>query len=422
MVSVPASPLNRILPRRASQLVSESLADTRVVLVQGARQCGKSTLAAQIARTTAASWFSLDRTETRHAAEADPTAFVRQAAPMVIDEIQRVPELLLSIKELVDACGAPGAFLLTGSARLLGLRAVPDALPGRMETIELWPLSQGEIDGAPDGFVDAAYALGADLRHQSALTPRDYAERIARGGFPEAIARSGRRRTAFHVQYVADLINRDVIQVANITQGHELRALIGLLAGRSGGLLVPANLAGNLSITRPTVERYIRLLEEVFLVKRIPAWSRNLGTRVTAIPKVAFVDSGIATSLLGEDADSLARPGSPLGGLLEGFVAMELARQLTWSQQMATLYHYRTRDQVEVDLVVANPRGQVVGIEVKAGMTVRTDDFRGLRHLADRLGDDFTAGFVLHLGDQSLRFGPKLAAVPLSALWQCGSV
>lgn len=306
---------------------------------------------------------------------------------MVIDEVQRVPELLLAIKEAVDTDPRPGRFLLTGSARLLGLRGLPDALPGRMETVELWPLSQGEIDGTPDGFVDAIFASGPELRHTSTEDRAGYVDRVLRGGFPEAIARAARRRERFFDSYLADLINRDVIQLSEIERGPEMRALTRLVAARSGQLVVPGTLGNELGLSRQTVGRYLSLLEEVFLIKRIPAWSRNIGSRAVSTPKGAFVDSGIAADLLGLDAAGLRQPGGRLGLLLEGFVAMEIARQLTRSRERAELYHYRTKDGVEVDIVLENRRGQVVAIEVKASATVRAEDFSGIRHLANRIGD-----------------------------------
>ncbi|GAA1145105.1 ATP-binding protein [Kribbella jejuensis] len=416
------SPIGRILPRRATAAVTDALGDTRVVLVNGARQCGKSTLVAQIAAEHGAQWRSLDRATTRQAATYDPTEFVADADPMVIDEVQRVPELLLAIKEAVDTDPRPGRFLLTGSARLLGLRGLPDALPGRMETIELWPLSQGEIGEQPDGFVDAVFALGPELRHSSTETRPGYIERITRGGFPEAVARTARRRERFFDSYVADLINRDVLQLSEIERGPEMRALTRLVAARSGQLLVPGALGNDLGLPQPTVKRYLGLLEEVFLIKRIPAWSRNLNTRAVGTPKVAMVDSGIAANLLGMDAESLRRPDRPLGALLEGFVAMEIARQLSWSKQRAELYHYRTRDQVEVDIVLENRQGQVVAIDVKAASTVKAEDFRGIRHLSTRLGADLVAGIVLYTGQQTLPFGPQFRAVPISALWETAQV
>jgi predicted AAA+ superfamily ATPase len=418
MAQVPQSPIGRILPRHATTAVEEALADTRVVLVNGARQCGKSTLVAQVGAERGMEWRSLDRAATREAARADPTEFVAIDSTLVIDEVQRVPDLLLAIKETVDADPRPGRFLLTGSARVLGLRGLPDALPGRMETIELWPLSQGEIDGMPDGFVDATFALGPELQHTSNESRAGYIDRVTRGGFPEAVARTPRRRERFFDSYVSDLINRDVIQLSEIERGAEMRALTRLVAARSGQLLVPATIAGELGLSQPTIHRYLRLLEEVFLIKRIPAWSRNLSSRAIHTQKVAMVDSGVAANLLGLDAGSLRPPTGPLGGLLEGFVAMEIARQLTWSQQRVELYHYRTKEKIEVDLVLENRRGQVVAIDVKAASTVRTEDFRGLRHLAERVGDDFLVGIVLYTGTQTLPFGPGLRAVPVSALWE----
>lgn len=415
------SPLGRILPRRAATAVETALTDTRVVLVNGARQSGKSTLVAQIGRARAADWRSLDNAALREAAASDPTEFVAGAGLMVIDEVQRVPELLLAIKATVDEDPRPGRFLLTGSARVLGLRGVLDALPGRMETIELWPLSQGEIEGRPDGFVDAVFALGPELRHTSRETRSTYIDRVVRGGFPEAAARTGVRRERFLDSYVADIVNRDVIQLSEIERGPEMHSLIRLLAARSGQLLVEATLARELGISQPTIARYLGLLEEVFLIKRLPAWSRNLSARAVRTPKVSMVDSGVAANLLDLDAGRLRPPASPLGGLLEGFVVMEVARQLSWSRQRAELYHYRTKDGVEVDAILENRRGQVVAIEVKAASTVRTEDFRGISHLADRLGQDLVAGIVLYTGQQTLPFGPRFRAMPIGALWEVGT-
>ncbi|MGN2636359.1 ATP-binding protein [Nocardia takedensis] len=390
-----------------------------MVLVNGARQSGKSTLVRLVAKERDTEWRDLDLASTRQAALTDPDGFIESPDLMVIDEIQRAPDLLLAIKAQVDRDPRPGRYLLTGSARVLGLRALPDTLVGRMETIELWPFSQGEIDSTPDAFIDAVFEHGPEIRHNSEVTRTDYAERIVRGGFPEAIARTNeKRRRAFFDNYVGDLIARDVRQLSDIERTTEMRTLVRMLAARSGQLLVPSSLGNDLGLGANTVKRYLSLLEEVYLVKRIPAWSRNLSSRATMTPKVAFVDSGIAASLIGADTRSLLRPGGHLGPLLEGFVLMELARQIGWSTEDVTLSHYRTKDQVAVDAVLENRRGQVVGIEIKAASTVGPDDFRHLRHLADRLADDFITGIVLHTGHQTLPFGPKLRAVPISALWQ----
>ena len=217
MVRVNPSPLGKLLARHSETALTEALADTRVVLVTGARQCGKSTLLGLVAKGRDAEWRNLDAAATRQAAAADPDGFVDSAGLMVIDEIQRVPDLLLAIKEQVDADPRPGRYLLSGSARVLALRGLPDTLPGRIETIELWPFSQGEIDGTADRFVDAIFDEGGGLGHGSAVTRQEYAERVVRGGFPEAIARTNpRRRERFFDSYLADLVAREVSQLSEI--------------------------------------------------------------------------------------------------------------------------------------------------------------------------------------------------------------
>ncbi|MBO3739690.1 ATP-binding protein [Actinoplanes flavus] len=408
-----------LLPRHAERLISAALQDTRVVLVSGARQSGKSTLVRLLAGDRAAERRDLDREQDRAAALADPSGFVAFDELMVIDEIQRVPELLLAIKVSVDEDPRPGRFLLTGSSSLFGLRSAPDALPGRMETVELWPFSQGEIDGMPDRFIDTVFRRGPEIRHESTVSRADYASRIVRGGLPEAVARTDvRRRGRFLDSYVQALIDRDVRELARIEQAPQLRTLIRLLAARSASLIVPGALESGLGLSRPTIARYMQLLEEVHLIKRIPGWSRNLGSRVTHAPKLVFVDSGIAAQQLAVDPHALLRPGQPFGPLLEGFVVSELARQSTWSDELVDLYHYRDQNKVEVDVILENRQRQVVAIEVKAASTVRSDDFTGLRKIAGRLGDDLIAGIVLYTGTSTLPFGDRMRAVPVSALWE----
>ena len=360
----------------------------------------------------------LDDPATLRAAKDDPTGFVEHDGLMVIDEIQLAPELLSPIKVDVDLDPKPGRFLLTGSSRILAMRTLPDALPGRMETIELWPFSQGELHGRPDGFVDAAFGHGPQLTRSSTLRRRDYLERAATGGFPEAVRRTARRRTAFFDAYLTTLIERDVLELSSIERRGDLLKLLSLLAGRTASLLVPATLAGQSGIPRSTLVRYLELLSSVFLIKSIPAWSSSQTQRAIGTPKLAFVDTGVACHLIGQDVARLGEPGGAAGSMMENLVLMELARQLTWSRERARLYHYRTKDHLEVDAVLETPDGRVIGIEVKAGATVRTEDLAGLRGLARSLGDRFVAGFVLYTGQQSLSFGGQIKALPLDALWE----
>ncbi|HEX3490372.1 MAG TPA: ATP-binding protein [Streptosporangiaceae bacterium] len=407
-----------LVPRKAEALVAEALTDTRVVTLNGARQAGKSTLARIAAREHPNALVRLlDDPATLKAAQDDPADFVEHDGLMVIDEVQLATELFRSIKVAVDTDPRPGQFLLTGSAQVLALRHLPDALPGRMEIIELWPFSQGELERSPDAFVDAAFAHGPDLSRTSTLRKRDYLERLVRGGYPEAIRRSPRRRGAFFDSYLTNLIERDVQELAAIERRGDLRRLLALLAGRSGGLLVPATLANESGIPRTTLNRYLELLTAVFLIKQIPAWSTGRTQRATGTAKLAFVDTGIASHLIGQDSARLGEPDGAAGPMIETFVLMELGRQLTWSQERARLYHYRTKDGSEVDAVLEAPDGRVVAIEVKAGATVRTEDLAGLRHLSDRLGDRLIAGYVLYTGQQTLPFGERLRALPIDALW-----
>jgi uncharacterized protein len=406
--------------RHAEAMALEALTDTRVVVVNGARQVGKSTLAKLIVeQSPGAREFYLDDPAVRAAAESDPSAFVRHDGLLLIDEIQRIPELLLPIKREVDRDTRPGRFLLTGSARLLGLRDLPDALPGRSETIELWPLSQGEIDGTPDGFVDTVFSQGVEVSLPACeLTKPDYVARALRGGYPEAVRRDpGRRRARFFDSYITNLVTRDVRQISDIERPAQMRRLLSVVAARMGTLAVVQSIANDVNLPRMTLSRYLDLLELVFVIRRIPAWSSNLTTRAVSTPKLIVTDSGLGGRLIGMSEERAKDPTALVGPLLENFAIGEVARQLSWAAEPVQLFHYRDRDKIEVDMVLEHASGQVIGIEVKAAETVRGDDFRGLRHLADRLGNRFQAGFVLYAGEQSLPFGDKLKALPMAALW-----
>jgi uncharacterized protein len=381
------------VPRRAAAQVSEALNDTRIVIINGARQVGKSTLAERVLHAVPRRQARfLDDPQTRLAAENDPVGFLDFDGLMLIDEVQRVPGLWLAIKNIVDRDPRPGRFILTGSARLLALQSLPDALPGRSETIELWPLSQGEIDGKPDGFVDAAFSADGVLSvDESQLRRSDYLARIARGGYPTAVQRDvQRRRDRFFSSYLSDIVVRDIKQVADIERAADMRRLITLLAARCGGMINMAKLASELTITEPTVRRYIQILETIYLVQLIPAWSSGATKRVTRAPKLMFVDSGLASYL------QTPRTSEQSGGLMENFVMGELARQLTWSETAAALYHYHDRDGHEVDAILEDNSGRVIGIEVKSAQSVRAEDLLGLRYLKQKLGSRMHAGYILY--------------------------
>ena len=408
-------------PRHLEDVITEALADTRVVIVNGARQSGKSTAVRHLVRDRPGVLErKLDRPNDLNAARLDPTQFVAHDGLLVIDEIQRVPELVLPIKARVDENSRPGQYLLTGSARVLGLRTLPDALVGRAETIELWPFAQGEIDAAPDQFVDTVFGSVSDLATAGTLSRSDYLDRAVRGGFPEAVERSGNRRARFFESYARDLIDRDVTQLGEIQRRDDLARLLSILADRTATPLSVEGIASGLSISKNTVERYIVLFEEVFLVKRIPPWTNSATNRAARQRKLVFVDSGLCAHLSGLSAERLQRDPSRSGSLLESFVISEIMRQLAWSESFARLYHYRTRDGDEVDAVIEHHDGRVVGIEVKASSSVSSDDLRHLRHLRAKAGENFHLGVLLYTGTEVLPLGDRLIAAPIDSLWESG--
>jgi uncharacterized protein len=407
------------LLRHAEKTVITALQDTRVVLVNGARQAGKSTLVRKVLSTHEGSrWRTLDDGVTLAAARADPSRFVQHDDLLAIDEIQRAPELMLAIKAVVDRDERPGAFLLTGSARVLGLKALPDSLVGRMETVELWPLSQGELEARVDRFVDVVF--DDEPRFPDGAVARDeLVERLTRGGFPEATRRDEARRAKFFEAYAHDLVERDVSQLSDVPRREALHHLLRATAGLPAQLLKVERLASDAGVPARSVERYLSLFEEVFLIKRLPAWSNRATTRAVRMRKVLFVDTGLCAHLQRRNLKRLVRDDSLVGPLLENFVLGELARQLGWSTISASLSHYRTRDGVEVDGVLESSDGRLVGVEVKAANTVRAEDFAGLRHLAAHVGERFRQGVVLYTGPAAMPFGDRMTAVPIEALWRC---
>ena len=397
-----------------------ALADTRVVLLNGARQTGKSTLVQQVAEQRGGRYLTLDDPATAGLARSDPSALVRGAGDfMVIDEVQHAPELFPAIKRVVDADGRPGRFLLTGSANVFLLPRLAESLAGRMEILPLHPLSQGELAGNESNLVDSLFDAGSWQAGSQTLDRVGVCERVIAGGFPEAVARApGERRDAWFRSYVASLLQRDVRDLANIEGLTGILRLLGLLAARSSALMNMSEVSRAAGIAHSTLRRYLALLEAAFIFQPLPAWSNNIGKRFVKSPKIHFLDSGLAAHLRGDvDAPALAQ--SPnLGPLLETFVVQEVRKLLGWSRHAATPYHFRTAIGQEVDLVLEAPGQRIAGIEVKASSNVNQGDFSGLRVLAETAGDKFVGGVVLYLGEQRLPFADKLWALPISALWE----
>ncbi len=397
----------------------EALGDTRVVMVMGARQVGKSTLCESIADGEyPAATVSLDEQAARETAQSDPAGFLSGlAGPVFIDEVQRAPQLILAIKQVVDRNRQPGRFLLSGSANILTSRKVQEALTGRIELLRLWPFAQSELEHGVLNFVDTLFAGEVPRVSTAPIGRAAFAERVAIGGYPEAHERDPRRRDRWFASYLTTTFERDLRAIADLHKGHEMRRLLSVLASRSGNLLNYANIADALEIDQKTVKSYIELLEAIFLVQTIPAWRPSFLARVVHAPKVYITDSGLLAHLLGADEQRIAEDDRVTGLALETFVAMEVLKHASWSEVDPRIYHFRDRWGGEIDLVLEDRAGQVVAIEVKAKVSLSQKDTSALAKLRDSLGEHFTSGVIIHSGEQTIPLGDRLWAIPVSGLW-----
>lgn len=413
--------MDELIPRHALALTRDLLDAFTTVVVQGARQVGKSTFAELMVADRDHVRVTFDDEQSLTAALDDPRAFVEQVpnGTLVIDEVQRSPEIILPIKASIDRDRRPGRFVLTGSSDLLRLTRTPDSLAGRAVTVNLRGLSQGEIRRTPDDFLGRIRSSADITRFATQLSRADYAEIIAAGGYPEAHRLAPRLRAIWFDSYVERLLERDLSDIAPRIDPARVGSVLRLVAANQSGELVKARIARDAHIPESSVTSYLDLLETLYLVDVLRPWTANLTSRESSKPKTHITDPGLALRLARVTSSQLTSLTSPhIGAALEGLVVTELLKQRGWSTQEFELYHFRDRDGLEVDVVAEFVDGAVIGIEVKAASTAKTEHFKGLKALRDRLGDRFLGGYVMNTSQRGAFFGDRLWTVPAAALWE----
>lgn len=402
--------------------LEEALTDSPAVLLHGARQTGKTTLARQIAEgsTPKRRYLTFDNAAVLAAAHTNPHDFIEGLqGNVVLDEIQRAPGLFPAIKMAIDQNRQPGRFLMTGSANVLALPKLSESLAGRMEIVPLWPFSMGETMSQKEDFIGQLFSK-EPFPHLT-YDQKDLWPHILAGGYPEALHRTNaKRRHSWFSSYITTILQRDVREISNIEGLQSFPRILELLATRIGGLLNMADLANSLKMPANTLKRYIALLQATFLVRVLPAWSSNLGLRLIKSPKLFLVDTGLVSGVLSLDEARLKRESTLKGLLLENFVVMELTKQASWSAVPSQLFHFRTHSGEEVDIVLEARAGMIAGIEVKSGSSVRPEDLKGLKKLREMAGKRFQCGIILYTGQEVIGFDKNLYAVPISTLWAMG--
>ncbi|MDE2957832.1 MAG: ATP-binding protein [Bacteroidota bacterium] len=405
-----------LYPRFVQRRIEVELSDTRIVFLCGPRQAGKTTLARQVAGSSMP-YITFDDAVTREIALDDPSGFVRRLDRAVIDEVQRVPMILLPLKQSVDEDQRAGRFFLTGSTSLLRASQVADSLAGRMSTLHLWPLAQAEVRGRPSRFLEHTFGGLAPCVSDVRLDD-DLVKVVLSGGFPEALRRhEWPRHQSWFDAYLESLLQRDIRDIANIRRMSVMPEALSAVAALSGNLMNYTTLGNAIGVSNVTARTYVGLLEQLFLIQRLRPWHSNRLKRLVRTPKIQFTDAGLLAAQLGISPEKVKIDRRLFGPLLESFVFAELLKCAGWTGEQYRFYHFRDKEGREVDFVIEDRTGGTIGVEVKAAATIRSRDFSGLRHLEMATGARFRQGIVLYDGSRVVSFGDRLIAAPLSALW-----
>jgi len=405
-----------MIARSLLPILEQSLREDPVVFLKGPRQAGKSTLVQHLEGNR--NYLTMDDLVVLSAAQSDPQGFVEGLPDQVtIDEVQRAPGILLPIKRAVDRDRKPGRFLLTGSAEITALPHVADTLAGRMKTLTLLPLSRREIAGVSMDMIGRFFGSEPWMPTSPSQSHAQLADLIVRGGYPESIARSSHDAARRWLRsYVQTIIERDLLQVSRVENVSQVFRLLTLLAGRTATLLNVSDLSRVLAAPQTSIKRYLALLEAVFLTDCLPAWSGGATARLARQQKIILKDTAIASVLAGVDEAALVANPVLLGQMIETLVIGEVSKSAGWAGKPVRLYHYRSHDQNEVDLVIEGEDGRICGIEVKLSGGVDGSHFKGLRHLKQIAGKRFHHGYLVYAGSSSVGFENQLSTLPLSAL------
>lgn len=407
-----------VFNRNLQTKLDAALTDTPAVLIIGARQVGKTTLSRSGQNNN---YLTFDDVNILAAARKSPQDFINNLSkPVIIDEIQLCPEILPIIKQDIDNNRLPGQFILTGSANVLTLPNVSESLAGRVEVLTLRTLSQIEIEGNSTNLIDRLFGDEFSFPTEFAVENRDdLLNRMLVGGYPEVVSRKTEsRRQDWFQSYITTILQRDIRDLANIEGLVDLPRLLSLLAARAAGLLNVAEVSRSIGFPQMTLHRYMSLLEKVFLIETVPAWSGSLKSRLVKTPKIFITDTGLLSYLQGLNLKRLQNEPTLARSLTENFAVVELKKQLGWSETRAEMFHFRTSNEKEVDIILENRAGELVGIEIKSSSSVNPGDFKSLQMLAENLPNKFKRGIILYSGNKFLSFGKNLFLLPLTALWK----
>jgi predicted AAA+ superfamily ATPase len=407
--------------RWQDNIVQQALRSRRVIILAGARQCGKTTLAKNLKLPTTI-YRTLDDVTLLDSALNDPHGFVKHGDElMIIDEIQKAPILLQAIKKDVDENPNLGRFLLTGSANIQSLPNVNESLAGRVRKVRLRPLTQGEVQATLPNFLPWAFAQQFPRTYDND-SKDSYITLALRGGYPEPLKIPQINETQqWYIDYISAIIERDLKDILNIRRQDAMKQLLSILAAWSSKAMDIAAIASGLSLTRPTITTYINALESLYLIEKLPAWPNTDYDRVTKQDKIFMTDTGLMSAILNWRFENVRLNGDQNGKLLETFVFTQLVAHieaLGLGNEKYNIYHYRDREKREIDFIIENAEGAILGVEVKAGSSVSRDSFKHLKWFRDNIIKKKSfIGVILYTGEHIASFGEAMWAVPMNILW-----